>query len=86
MKLVPRVAEIFKRSGYTREYIVLKIEEYEGKGKGVNLKTLSNWCTGRSKPNVERLFILSKICRCKTDDFYEWVEDENDSTDTTAKA
>jgi transcriptional regulator with XRE-family HTH domain len=80
LKLKSKIAEQIKKSGFTREYIVQKFEELEDdlttkkQSKGVNLQTISNWCTGRSKPNAYRLFLLAKILNCKVDDFYEWVE------------
>jgi transcriptional regulator with XRE-family HTH domain len=72
--LRPRIAEQIKKSGFTREYILLKFKELEGDEKGVNLQTISNWCTGRSKPNADRLFLLANILRCKVDDLYECEE------------
>jgi transcriptional regulator with XRE-family HTH domain len=72
LKLKPKIAEQIKKSGFTRDYILLKFKELEGDEKGVNLQTISNWCTGRSKPNAERLFLLALILNCKVDDLYEW--------------
>jgi transcriptional regulator with XRE-family HTH domain len=80
LKLKSKIAEQIKKSGFTREFIVQKFEDLEEdsntkkQNKGVNLQTISNWCTGRSKPNVYRLFLLAKILKCKVDDFYDWVE------------
>jgi transcriptional regulator with XRE-family HTH domain len=72
MKLIPKIADQIKRSGFTREYVVLKLKEFDE--KGVSLQQISNWCVGRSKPTTDRLFQLAKILGCKTDDFYEWEE------------
>jgi transcriptional regulator with XRE-family HTH domain len=80
LKLKSKIAEQIKKSGFTREFIVQKFEDLEvdsttkKQSKGVNLQTISNWCTGRSKPNAYRLFLLAKILNCKVDDFYDWIE------------
>jgi transcriptional regulator with XRE-family HTH domain len=72
MELKPRIAEEIKKSGYTREYVISKLKEIDG--KGVSKQQISNWCVGESKPTAERLFQLARILNCKVDDFYEWVE------------
>jgi transcriptional regulator with XRE-family HTH domain len=72
MELKSKIAEEIKKSGYTRDYVISKLKEFDG--KGVSKQQISNWCVGESKPTVERLFQLAKILGCKVDDFYLWEE------------
>jgi transcriptional regulator with XRE-family HTH domain len=66
--LKSRIGEHIKRSGYRREYVARQIE--------VSYRQLAKYITGESYPTVPKLFKLSRLLGCTTDDLYEWIETE----------
>lgn len=58
------VGEIIKNSPYRRAYIMKYME--------VSENTLSNWCTGKSTPSVDKLFKLASLLEVKVDDLYTY--------------
>lgn len=61
--LKSNIGPIIKQSKYRREYIQ--------KVLGVSANTLSNWCTNKSMPSLEKAFILADLLGVKVDDLYE---------------
>lgn len=47
--------------------------EQLAKKYGKSRNTISNWCTGKSKPNADELFELAKDLKVKVDDLYEEI-------------
>ncbi|WP_096199530.1 helix-turn-helix transcriptional regulator [Bacillus sp. FJAT-45350] len=66
--LISKIDECIKKAGFRRDYISDQMK--------VTKQQLSNWCTGRSKPKTEDLYKLALLLKCKTDDLYEYVEEE----------
>lgn len=42
---------------------------------GVSETTLSNWCTGKSIPSLEKTFKLSRLLGVTVEDLYEWKDE-----------
>lgn len=61
--LKSNIRDLINQSPYKREYIQ--------KQMNISANTLSNWCTGRSKPSVDDLFKLAKLLNVKVDDLYK---------------
>lgn len=61
--LISNIGILIKLSPYKREYIMKELD--------VSANTLSNWCTGKSIPSLEKAFKLAELLECKVDDLYE---------------
>jgi transcriptional regulator with XRE-family HTH domain len=66
--LKSRIGEWIKKSGYRRDYVADYI--------GVSYRQLAKYITGESYPTVPKLFKLSRLLGCTTEDLYEWIEKE----------
>ncbi len=66
-KLKSNIGWMIDRSPYNREFIRKKF------GKSSN--TISNWCTGKSYPNVKELWILADLLDVNVGEMYEWSDD-----------
>lgn len=42
----------------------------------VSETTLSNWCTGKSIPSLEKAFRLSRLLGVTLEDLYDWKDDK----------
>ncbi|RWR04126.1 helix-turn-helix transcriptional regulator [Siminovitchia fortis] len=60
--LESRIGILLRTSKYKREYIQ--------KVLGVSANTLSNWCTGKTYPTLDKAYILADLLECKIDDLY----------------
>ncbi|MER2057322.1 MAG: helix-turn-helix transcriptional regulator [Niallia sp.] len=70
-KLKSNIGWMIDRSKYDREYL--------RKRYGVSANTVSNWCTGKSHPNVLVLWDLAYLLEVKVDELYNRIdEEEND--------
>lgn len=58
-----RIGILLRASKYKREYIQNKL--------GVSANTLSNWCTGKTYPTMDKAYILAELLGVKVDDLYE---------------
>jgi putative transcriptional regulator len=67
--LKSKIGILLRTSKYRREYIQKEL--------GVSANTLSNWCTGKTYPTIDKAFILAKLLEVNLDDLYEFEEEEN---------
>jgi transcriptional regulator with XRE-family HTH domain len=70
-KLKSNIGKLMDESPYKREFFQKRYKKTPN--------TISNWCTGRSKPSADELFDLAELLDCKVDDFYERVEENEDN-------
>jgi transcriptional regulator with XRE-family HTH domain len=66
------IGKLLRVSKYRREFIIQQL--------GITQNTLSNWCTGKTFPTVDKAFILADLLEVSINDLYERVED-NESID-----
>lgn len=59
-----RIGELLRVSKYKREYIQKEL--------GITANTLSNWCTGKTYPTMDKAIILSQLLECSLEDLYEY--------------
>lgn len=60
--LKSRIGILLRTSKYRREYIQKEL--------GITANTLSNWCTGKTYPSIDKAFILAELLEVKVDDLY----------------
>jgi putative transcriptional regulator len=60
------IGKMLRVSKYKREFIIKKL--------GITQNTLSNWCTGKTFPTVDKAFILAELLEVSINDLYERVE------------
>lgn len=60
--LESQIGKLLRTSIYRREYIQKEL--------GVSANTLSNWCTGRTYPTIDKAYILADLLGVKVDDLY----------------
>ena len=60
MKAVKKLRE---KRGYTQEYLASKM--------GISNTTVSMWESGKSKPGIDRLVLLSEILQCSLEEILE---------------
>lgn len=41
----------------------------------ISTNTLSAWSSGKSRPNLEQAFKLSRLLNCTVEDLWEYIED-----------
>jgi putative transcriptional regulator len=58
-----RIGELVRVSKYRREYIIKELE--------ITQNTLSNWCTGKTYPTMDKAYILADLLEVKVDDLYD---------------
>jgi transcriptional regulator with XRE-family HTH domain len=58
---------LIERSDFNREFVRKRY------GKSAN--TISNWCTGKSHPNIKELWDLAELLGVKVDELYTVKED-----------
>lgn len=58
-----RIGDLVRVSKYRREYIIKELE--------ITQNTLSNWCTGKTYPTIDKAYKLAELLECKVDDLYE---------------
>ncbi|MGP9039837.1 helix-turn-helix transcriptional regulator [Cytobacillus kochii] len=61
--LKSRIGILLRTSKYRREYIQKEL--------GITANTLSNWCTGKTYPSIDKAFILAELLEVKVDDLYK---------------
>jgi putative transcriptional regulator len=66
--LKSKIGILLRTSKYRREYIQKEL--------GVSANTLSNWCTGKTYPTIDKAFLLAKLLEVKLDDLYEFEEEK----------
>jgi transcriptional regulator with XRE-family HTH domain len=71
-KLKSNIGKFIDESPFKREFFQKRYKKTPN--------TISNWCTGKSKPSADELFDLAELLECRVDDLYERV-DENESID-----
>ncbi|MCM3180256.1 helix-turn-helix transcriptional regulator [Cytobacillus horneckiae] len=70
--LKSKIGLLLRTSKYRREYIQKEL--------GVTANTLSNWCTGKTYPSIDKAFILAQLLEVKVDDLYEMEKRANNET------
>nr|WP_203289864.1 helix-turn-helix domain-containing protein [Metabacillus sp. cB07] len=65
--LISKIKPYIELSPYTREEI--------RKQMGVSNNTISLWCSGKSRPNLEDAFKLSRLLGVTVEDLYDYSED-----------
>jgi putative transcriptional regulator len=68
--LKSKIGILLRTSKYRREYIQKEL--------GVSANTLSNWCTGKTYPTIDKAFLLAKLLEVNLDDLYEYEEEEKE--------
>jgi putative transcriptional regulator len=58
-----RIGVLLRVSKYRREFIQKEL--------GVSANTLTNWCTGKTYPPIDKAFILADLLNVKVEDLYE---------------
>jgi putative transcriptional regulator len=66
------IGKMLRVSKYKREFIIKQL--------GITQNTLSNWCTGKTFPTVDKAFILAELLEVRINDLYERVEKNEDNT------
>jgi putative transcriptional regulator len=66
------IGKMLRVSKYKREFIIKQL--------GITQNTLSNWCTGKTFPTVDKAFILAELLEVRINDLYERVEENEDNT------
>jgi putative transcriptional regulator len=61
--LISRIGELLRVSKYRREYIIKELE--------ITQNTLSNWCTGKTFPTIDKAFQLADLLEVKVEELYE---------------
>lgn len=69
-KLKSNIGRLVDESPYKRGYLQTRYKKTPN--------TISNWCTGRSKPSVDELFDLAELLEKNVEELYERVDEEND--------
>ena len=67
--LQSKIGMLLRTSKYRREYIQ--------KVLGVSANTLSNWCTGKTYPTIDKAFQLAKLLDVKLDDLYHFRREDS---------
>lgn len=65
-----RIGVLLRVSKYRREYIQNIL--------GISANTLTNWCTGKTYPTIDKAYILADLLEVKVDDLYERIMEETD--------
>lgn len=60
--LKSRIGELLRVSKYRREYIIKELE--------ISQNTLSNWCTGKTYPTIDKAFKLAEMLEVNIEDLY----------------
>lgn len=66
--LESRIARLLRVSKYKREFIQNEL--------GVSANTLSNWCTGKTYPTIDKAYRLAELLDVKVDDLYDYKEEK----------
>jgi transcriptional regulator with XRE-family HTH domain len=69
-KLKSKIGMLIDESPFKREFFQKRYKKTPN--------TISNWCTGKSKPSADELFDLAELLERKVDDFYERVGNDED--------
>ena len=69
--LESRIGMLIRVSKYKREYIQNEL--------GVSANTLSNWCTGKTYPTMDKAYILADLLECSVEELYERKKDEGNN-------
>ena len=67
--LKSNIGWLLNREGLKRESLAKRYNK--------SRNTISNWCTGKSKPTVDELFDLALLLKVKVDDLYERQNDHS---------
>ncbi|UII56725.1 helix-turn-helix domain-containing protein [Cytobacillus spongiae] len=62
-RLKSNIGWLIEKSPYTRDFLRKRYNK--------SANTISNWCTGKSKPSADELFDLAELLEVKVDDLYE---------------
>jgi DNA-binding XRE family transcriptional regulator len=68
--LISKIKPYIELSPYSRDEV--------RKVMGVSNNTISLWCTGKSRPNLEDAFKLSRLLGVTVEDIYEYREENTD--------
>ncbi|NRD80255.1 helix-turn-helix transcriptional regulator [Bacillus sp. BRMEA1] len=58
-----RIGILLRTSKYRREFIQKEL--------GISANTLSNWCTGKTYPTIDKAFRLAELLEVKIEELYE---------------
>ncbi|MGG3383096.1 helix-turn-helix transcriptional regulator [Heyndrickxia faecalis] len=61
--LKSRIGQLLRTSKYRREFIQKELD--------ISANTLSNWCTSRTYPTIDKAYKLAKLLDVKLDELYE---------------
>lgn len=60
--LKSRIGILLRTSKYRREFIQKEL--------GISANTLTNWCTGKTYPTVDKAYKLAELLEVKIEDLY----------------
>ncbi|MCK6203915.1 helix-turn-helix domain-containing protein [Bacillus infantis] len=66
--LKSRIGKLLRISKYRREFIQKEL--------GVSKNTLSNWCSGKTYPTVDKALKLAELLEVKVEDLYEDINSD----------
>jgi putative transcriptional regulator len=61
--LKSRIGMLLRVSKYRREFIQKEL--------GISANTLTNWCTDRTYPTIDKAFLLADLLEVNVEDLYE---------------
>lgn len=61
--LKSRIGILLRTSKYRREFIQKEL--------GISANTLTNWCTGRTYPTIDKAYYLAKLLEVDINELYE---------------
>jgi DNA-binding XRE family transcriptional regulator len=66
--LKSRIGILLRSSKYRREFIQKEL--------GISANTLTNWCSGKTYPPIDKAFRLAELLEIKIEDLYEREEEK----------
>jgi transcriptional regulator with XRE-family HTH domain len=69
-KLKSNIGKLIDESPFKREFFQKRYKKTPN--------TISNWCTGKSKPSADELYDLAELLGVKVDDLYERLNEDED--------
>ncbi|MEF7566298.1 helix-turn-helix transcriptional regulator [Bacillus infantis] len=64
--LKSRIAILLRTSKYRREFVQKEL--------GISANTLTNWCSGKTYPTIDKAFKLAELLEVKVEDLYENID------------
>lgn len=58
-----RIALLLRTSKYRREFIIKELN--------ISANTLTNWCTNKTYPPIDKAFMLADLLEVRIEDLYE---------------